>query len=190
MALSYPAPPQEQPALPSLCSDRRTSGTRLDSQSDQPPHPAFGHGSPGHDEGAFRCTEARSPNGADCPPPAMTGPFLRLSPGPWQTRNTSPAGRSVSSSLPTMASRSDGPFPVRCRPVPYQNTAARSLPGRKPAPTAPPARFPAQPAALQIPAFAAAATISIACVAKPHVVTAAHCPRCQPAGSNHAALSP
>ena len=123
---------------------------------------------------------ASCPKGAACPPPAMKGPFLRLSPGPWQTRNTSPAAiRSILHSCRPWC-RCDGPFPTRCRPVPYQNTAARSLPGPQAGTNSPACRFPAQPATVHSPCL---------CGCRDNQHTAAHCPRCQPAGSNRAALS-
>ena len=176
-----PAPPQEQPALPSLCSDRRTSGTRLDSQCDQPPHPAFGHGSPGHDEGAFRCTKARNPNNANCPPPAMKGPFFRLVSGLHVRRGT----------LPRLA----GPCQVACQPwrravkIRSPSAAARSrIRTRRHAPFLArrphqqrPCRFPAQPATFHSPCL---------CGCRDNQHTAAHCPRCQPASSSHTTLSP
>ena len=101
--------------------------------------------------------------------------------GPCQTRNTSPAAiRSILHSCRPWC-RCDGPFPTRCRPVPYQNTAARSLPGPQAGTNSPACRFPAQPATVHSPCL---------CGCRDNQHTASHCPRCQPVGSSRAPLSP
>ena len=179
MSLSYPAPPQEQPALPSLCSDRRTSGTRLDSQRGQPHTPPLG-------TGHLAMTRARSAVQRPAAPTVQTARHrprrghFSVCRGPCQTRNTSPAAiRSILHSCRPWC-RCDGPFPTRCRPVPYQNRAARSLPGPQAGTNSPACRIPAQPATVHSPCL---------CGCRDNQHTAAHCPRCQPAGSNRAALS-
>ena len=162
MSLSYPAPPQEQPALPSLCSDRRTSGTRASATSRHTPPLGTGH---------LAMTRARSavqrpascPKGAACPPSAMKGPFLRLSrsvsdeehfPGGHPVHIVQPAGPGAA---------------VTVRPLPSavqsRIRAARSQSGLLRCIVPPADSLPNLPPFIA-PAFVAAATISIACVAE------------------------
>ena len=99
---------------------QRPTHQRYASQCDQPPHPAFGHGSPGHDEGAFRCTKARIlPQGRSLPAIGHEGAVsssvaVRVRRGTLPRR---PSGPYCTACRPWC--RCDGPSLTVCRPVPY-----------------------------------------------------------------------
>ena len=186
----YPALPVPRAAAgtarPLLPARRQeyTSDTRLDSQRGQP------HTWPVGTLAMTAMTRARSavqrpaccPNGAACPPPAMKGPFLRLS------RSVSDAEH-FRGRYPVHIAQPAGQAPLRLPSGPVSDTAAHSLSGCYAAQPRLPVFLPHR-LRNTAPAIVAAATISITCVAKPHVVSAAHCHRCQPAGSNRCRPAP